>query len=341
MKRRVLGIGRIAIGLAASAGFGWLVISGLEWDRVIDALGRVSPARLALAVAVFMLAGILRAARWRLLFLNEEISVWRLFIVQHEGLGIGNLVPVRVASEIYQLAVLTLRDKINRANAVAALGMERVVDAVSSTTILCVAFFLVPEMKDLGVFVWGAVAFALLAVGLATAVAWGGQALAFVQRITFVAAVSSAIREFRHERARLLYALLMSVVYWALVGATAWIIAVAIDLPVSPVAATLVIMGTTFFATAVPAAPGALGTFEFAIVYVLGILGIDDADSFAYAIVVHAVFFLPAMIIAAVFLPREGVVSLRLTRREPADADGDAALTSVGSSDESGDDAGR
>ena len=197
---------------------------------------------------------------------------------------------------------------------------------------LCVAFFLVPEMKDLGAFVWAAVALAVLAVALVTAVAWGGQALAFVQRITFLAAVSSAIRDLRHEPSRLVYALLMSLAYWGLVGTTAWIIAEAIELPVSPVAATLVIIGTTFFATAVPAAPGALGTFEFAIVYVLGILGIDDADSFAYAIIVHAVFFLPATIIAAIFLPREGVVSFRRTRRQPAEREGDeedGGLTSV------------
>jgi len=343
LKRRVLGIGSVAIGLVASAGLGWLVISRLEWDKVVDALGRVSPATLALAVSVFMLAGLLRAARWRVLFLNEDISVWRLFIIQHEGLGIGNLMPVRVASEIYQLAVLTLKDKVARPTAVAALGMERVVDVVSSTTILGVAFFLVPEMKVLGALVWGAVALALLAVGLVTAVAWGGQALAFVQRITFVAAVSAAILEFRHECSRLVYALLMSLAYWVLVGTTAWIIAVAIELPISPVAATLVIMGTTLFATTVPAAPGALGTFEFAVVYVLGILGIDDADSFAYAIIVHAVFFLPATIIAVVFLPREGVVSFRRKQDHSADPDDDDGhtITTVEPRDSGGEEADR
>ena len=336
VRHRALIIGRISIGLVASAGLGWMVVSELEWDRVREALGRVSHAQLTLAVVIFVLAGVLRAARWRLLFLKENISVWRLFIVQHEGLGIGNLLPVRVASEIYQLAVLTLKDRVDRPTAVAALGMERIIDAISSTTILCIAFFLLPEMKDLGVLIWATVAFSLLLVGLATGVAWGGQSVVFVQRITFLVAISSAIGKFRHERLRVIYALVMSMAYWILVGIAAWIIAVTINLPISPVAATLVVIGTTFLATAVPAAPGALGTFEFAIVYMLGILGIEAADSFAYAVIVHAVFFLPATLIAVVFLPREGIVSFhwkRKTPEQPRHEDENTSFPTVGSSD--------
>ena len=79
------------------------------------------------------------------------------------------------------------------------------------------------------------------------------------------------------------------------------------DLGISPFTATVIIMGTIFFATAVPAAPGALGTFEFAMVYVLGFFGVAREESFGFALLTHAVFFLPPTIIAAIFLPREGL----------------------------------
>jgi uncharacterized membrane protein YbhN (UPF0104 family) len=74
-------------------------------------------------------------------------------------------------------------------------------------------------------------------------------------------------------------------------------------------------MGTIFFATAVPAAPSALGTFEWAVVYVLEFFDIDRSAGFGYAVVIHAVFFLPPTIIAAVFLPREGILTMRGLRR--------------------------
>ncbi len=317
MRRRVIRTGRIVLGILASAALGWLALRGVELRLVVDSFSRVSPAMLVLSLIVFMGASYLRAARWRMLFLEDEISVGRLFIVQHEGLGLSNVMPLRVASEITQLAVLTMRDGINRANAIAALGMERVIDAVASTSLLAVSFFLVPEMKQLGFLLWGAIGTVAVAVAVLTAFVWGSQTFAFARRVAFVAAISDAVTLLWRHRGRLVVSLAMSYGYWALVGLTAWIIAEAIHLQITPISATMVIMGTIFFATAVPAAPAAAGTFEFAVVYVLGVLGIDRAEGFSYAIIIHALLFLPATVIAAVFLPREGVISFGRKRGAP------------------------
>ena len=73
--------------------------------------------------------------------------------------------------------------------------------------------------------------------------------------------------------------------------------------------ATLVIVGIIFFATAVPAAPSAIGTFEFAMMQVLEIFGVSREAGFGFAVIAHAVFFLPPTIMAAVFLPREGLTT--------------------------------
>ena len=311
MRAKVIHTGRIALGILASITLGWLALRGVELQLVINSFSRISPAMLILSLLVFMGASYLRAARWRLMFLSDEISIGRLFIVQHEGLGLSNVMPLRVASEITQLAVLTLRDGIKRANAIAALGMERIVDAIASTSLLGASFFLVPEMQELGVLLWGTISMVAVMVTVLIALVWGTQTFAFARRVAFVADISDSVTLLWHHRGRLAISLAMSYGYWILVGLTAWIIAEAIDLQITPISATLVIMGTIFFATAVPAAPAAAGTFEFAVVYVLGILGIDKAEGFSYAIIIHALLFLPATVIAAVFLPREGVISLR------------------------------
>ena len=270
-----MALGRIVLGLSASAGFGWFAVKGLDWGLVAESLGDVSAPLMVLAVAVFMFASYLRALRWQILFVNQSISTNRLFVVQNEGIGLNNIMPIRVASEITQLAVLTLRDRIDRATALATLGMERVVDVVASTMILGVAFFLVPEMGNFTLYVWGALGFTVVSVALVRFLAWGSQAVSFIQRVAFLAAFANAVRELEKERLRLLGSFLVTVVYWLLVGVTAWILALAVDLPMSPVTATLVIMGTIFFATAVPAAPSAVGTFEWAVVYVLAFFGME------------------------------------------------------------------
>jgi len=247
--------------------------------------------------------------------------VHRLFVIQNEGLGLNNVLPVRVASEAVQLAVLTMRDGVNGATALATLGMERVIDVVASTFILALAFLFVPEMRNFTPYVAGAFIFALVAVGLVRVLAWGSGALAFINKFRRLAEFGQAVRALERERGRLALATAVSLVYWLMIGVTAWIVANAIALSITPVTATLVIMGTIFFATAVPAAPSAIGTFEFAVVYMLGFFSVDRSEGFGFAVIVHAVFFLPPTVIAAVFLPREGVLTMRGRRAAARAAD--------------------
>ena len=309
MRPKLLGAVKILVGLGASGGLGWLAARGLDWDRVLDALEGVSLSLVLLSVVIFMAASYLRALRWQVLFVNEKISTPRLFIIQNEGIGLNNVVPVRVASEAAQLAILTIREGVKAATALATLGMERVIDVIASALILAIAFFLVPEMKNFTLYVWGAIGFAVVAVAAVRFLAWGSEGVGFIQRFSFLAAFATAVRDLERERTRLAVSLLASIIYWVMVGITAWVIATAISLDISPMTATLVIMATIFFATAVPAAPSAIGTFEFAVVYVLAYFGVERESGFGFALITHAVFFLPPTIIAAVFLPFEGIVS--------------------------------
>lgn len=314
MNRKLLPPARIGIGLLASVGLGWLAVQGLDWAQVRASLAHVSPYLVLVSLAIFMFGSYLRAYRWRILFVNDSISTSRLFVIQNVGIGLNNVVPIRIASEAAQLAILTLRDRISPSTALATLGMERVIDVVASTFILAAAFFFVPEMQNFKIYVWGAIGFTLVCVGLVRLLSWGSHGLSVIDRFPFLASFAGAIRELEQHKARLATSLALSTVYWLLVGVTAWLLARSISLSISPITATLVIMGTIFFATAVPAAPSAIGTFEFAVVYVLELFGVSREDGFGFAVVTHAVFFLPPTIIAAIFLPREGMTSVGRVR---------------------------
>jgi uncharacterized protein (TIRG00374 family) len=314
MNRKLLSPVRIGIGLLASVGLGWLAAHGLDWAQVRDSLSHVSPSLVVISIAIFMFGSYLRAYRWRILFVNDRISTSRLFVIQNVGIGLNNVAPIRIASEAAQLAILTLRDRVNPATALATLGMERVIDLIASTLILAVAFFLVPEMENFALYVWGALGFTLVCIGLVRLLSWGSHAHAAITRFPFLASFATAVSELERHRARLAMSLALSTVYWLLVGVTAWVLARSIGLPLAPTTSTLVIIGTIFFATAVPAAPSAIGSFEFAVVYVLGFFGVSREDSFGFAVITHAVFFLPPTIMAAIFLPREGITSLGRVR---------------------------
>ena len=310
MKRRAWSVGRFCIGIAASAGLGWLSTRGLDWSLVLSALNDVSLTMVTLAVFVFIGASYLRAARWRVLFVNGTVSTNRLFVIQNIGIGLNNVVPIRIASEAVQLAILSLKDGVRPSVALATIGMERVLDVIASTAILVIAVMLVPEMQEFMLYVWGAVGLTILCVALVRLLAWGSTGVASIRRLRFLAAFATAVRELEAQRTRLALSTVMTAAYWLLVGMTAWILADSIDLSITPATATLVIMGTIFFATAIPAAPAAIGTFEFAVVYVLDVFGVSRDSGFVFAVLTHAVFFLPPTIMAAVFLPSEGIVSI-------------------------------
>ena len=306
MKRAALTYGRLALGIGIGVGLGWLSIRGLDWGLVVDHLARVSPLMIALALAVFMASGVVRAARWRMLFMEPRPSVARLFIVQHEGLGLSNIMPLRVASELTQIAVLTIKDRLRASTVLAAIGMERAVDFLSSMLIFGIAFMLVPEMRPLAPYVWGMIGLGLVLIVGLQVLAWRGESLWLVRRIAFLVAFSNALRNLAQDWNLLLRAFAVSIVYWLLVGVSAWIASEAIGLPISPLTATLVIIGTIFFSTAIPA-PSGIGTFHFAVVFVLGLVDVAKDEAFPFAVIVHLLFFVPPTIIMAFFLPREGV----------------------------------
>ena len=181
-----------------------------------------------------MASGVLRAARWRMLFMEPRPSVARLFIVQHEGLGLSNIMPIRVASELTQIAVLTIKDGLRASTVLAAIGMERAVDLLSSTLIFGIALVFVPEMRPLAPFVWGTIGLGLTLIGALQVLAWRGESLWFVRRIKFLVAFSNALRDLAQDRGLLLRVFGASIVYWLIVGVSAWITSEAIGLPISP-----------------------------------------------------------------------------------------------------------
>ena len=328
LKKRAYSIGRIALGVALSVGLGWLAVRGLDWSLVLDSLSGISPSLIALAVVVFLAASYLRALRWRILFVDVSPSTNRLFVVQNVGIGLNNLVPIRIASEAAQLAILSIRDRIKPSVALATLGMERVLDLVASAFILAVVFPFAPQLRGFEIYLWGAIAVCVACVILVRLLAWSAGGAARIPRLPFLESFAIAVRDLERERFRLAVALTMSLTYWLMVGVTAWILATSIQLNITPTTATLVILVTIFFATAVPAAPAAIGTFEFAVVYALGLFGVGHEAGFGFAVITHAVFFLPPVIMAAVFLPREGLGSiggLRSVLSDRAKASADAA----------------
>ena len=302
---------RFILGIIASLGLGWLALQGLDWDQVLDALRDLPLYLIALALGIFLLSNFAGAYRWKLLFLKEEISVYRLFLVENMGLGLNNLLPIRIASEAAQFTILTLRDGISRGAALATLGMTRVIDIWASTLLLAISLPFVPGAGHLARYAAGAFIFSLLLLALILFLAWGRRGLPIVGRLPLLGTLAIALGELEQRKTRLMASILVSVGKWIILGISGWVVALGMDIPLSLPQVVLVVLATIFVATSLPSLPGAIGTFEAAMIYVTGLFDVDKNQAFLYALVMHVLFFLPPIFFAAVFLPREGLGSLQ------------------------------
>ena len=305
---------RLTLGVLISLGLGWLASRGLDWQEVWEALRDLPLHIVALALLVFLLSNLTRAYRWQLLFFDERISVLRLFMIENIGLGLNNVLPVRIASEAIQFALLTLRDRISRGTALATLGMTRIMDIWASTLLLSLGLLLVPGAGQFSRYAIGGLVFSLLLLALVRFLAWGSRGLPLMERFPLIRTFAASVAQMEQRKARLIASLAVSLSQWLVLGVSGWIVAWGMDIHLSLAQAVLVILLTIFVATSVPAVPGALGTFEAAMVYTMGFFDVDRSLAFSYALVMHALLFLPSTLMAAFFLPREGLGSIRELR---------------------------
>ena len=84
----------------------------------------------------------------------------------------------------------------------------------------------------------------------------------------------------------------LSLVAWLLDGTIYWAAASSLGIELPPAGAMLV-SAITVLGTAIPSAPGYVGTFELAASTIAGGLGVAPAAALAFAILVHALTVLP------------------------------------------------
>jgi uncharacterized membrane protein YbhN (UPF0104 family) len=304
---------QVAFAVAFSLGLGWLAIRDIQWGLVRDQFSDFPIGYGLLALAVFMAASVLRAYRWQRLFLNDHVSVGRLFLVQHVGLGLNNLVPVRLFSEVAQFALLRWRYNVSGPAVVATLSVERILDMVVTATILLAGLTLIPQKGDVLPYVVGAFIIALLSLMLVRAFVWASHR-PLLMRIGALVQIASSFIDLAKARKALVSSLLLTLAYWLGVGFSTWILAYGMDLEISAFEVTIAILGALYLTTSLPALPAAVGTFEFGVVYVLKLFNVDAEQALSLALVMHAILFLPPIIIALVYLPAVGINILKPRR---------------------------
>ncbi|HET9344422.1 MAG TPA: lysylphosphatidylglycerol synthase transmembrane domain-containing protein [Candidatus Limnocylindrales bacterium] len=309
-----IGRARALAGVAISIVALWLVLRSVDLAATAEALRNADWRWLAVLVAFLCLDLAVRALRWqRLLAPIAWVPYLHTLSYLLVGYLFNNILPARLG-ELVRSHYAGDREGISRSTTLGTIVVERVIDLVSVVAIASVAILvlsvrgIVASAVLVGVAVAGLVA-AVLAVGIAAHRLPGAERIAaFADRYPRVRDAVGRLRDGLRVAGRprtLIEALLLSVVSWgsAILAYAAAGQTIGVELTIGQ--AALLASGVAL-ASAIPAGPANLGTFELAAVTIGRAVGVSESDAFAMALIAHAAILLTTSVGGAIALLRLG-----------------------------------
>lgn len=290
------GVIRALIGFAVSIVTIWVIVHGVDLGRVAGILGTANPTWLALMFGCVVLDLTFRSIRWqRLLAPVHLVPVRRTMLYLLVGYLANNVLPARLG-ELVRCHYLGDREGISRTTTLGTVVVERVVDTAVVVSIASLAI-VVLQVRGLvaSAVLFGLAVTALGVVLLAVLITahrlpGADRIVAFAERWPRVAEIGRKLHgglAVAGKPRTLVEALLLSGLAW---GATVVSFAAAgqaIGVELTTAQAALLASGVAL-ATAIPAGPGNLGTFDLAGVLIASSFGLDREKAIALIVLAHA-----------------------------------------------------
>jgi glycosyltransferase 2 family protein len=295
---------RLVAGLAISVVFLAITVSRVDLAETARALSNAAPGGILLAVGFVLVELTIRAERWRiLLHPSAPVPLRSAFAYLTIGYFANAVLPARLGDPAR--AYLAGRSfGISRLVTLGTIVVERVSDALTILIVVLLAGIVVAPGSQLagsaavltavavvGAVLAGVVGFVVLRSGILDRGL--GRRLRGV-----VARVGEGAAALRRPRGAALI-LGLTIVPFGVAVCTFGAVSGALGLPLDPVQWAFV-LGVLALSTAIPAAPGSLGTYEFAGVTALGILGIGSSQALAATVLIHVIAALPPALLGLV-----------------------------------------
>lgn len=318
-------IWRPLLGLAFAAAFGWLLARGVDWRAVRAALAGALAAPLLAGLLLLGLGFTVRIARWWWMLrpLAPTLPFARCVRPFLASLALNNTLPFRAGDVARTVA---FRDELGvpAGQVLGTLVIERVLDLVALLVLLGLGLGVMATGELPRALVAGASGAGVVAVlGLGLAVAMPASVVARLQgrlgsgRVAaFLGHAAQALAPLR-SMGQVMRLLALSLVAWTLEGTTYAAVAVSLGVAAAPFAPWLALAAGTL-STLLPGTPGYVGTFDYFAARGLMAGGAGAAQATAFALLVHAMLWVPVTAVGGLLLlPLRGG---RLARRARAEA---------------------
>lgn len=338
---------RLAINLATvvvTVVFSYVALSGIDFGEAWRALRSCDYLWLVPALVAFGLGNVARALRWRSLFApGRRPKPAPTLDATMIGYFYNNIMPAR-AGEAARVIVLSKRTPVPPVETVGTVVVERLYDVVA---ILAIFFVAQPWLPHVSWFKAAAIAAIVLALGIAAVasvlVVYGERPVRFVLkplgRISLFAGerLERTVTELAHGLSGLrnkevaFEAFLWTIVAWMLTALCSYCVALAFHLGL-PFACGVLVAVAVGLSMILPSPPAALGVFEGAAILALKAYGLPKSTILPYALILHAVNFVPFVLVGLFLLHYNSRHPYRASPRAAAPVGG-AGLEGLGQPD--------
>jgi uncharacterized protein (TIRG00374 family) len=263
----------VAVGVVLSATFLWIAFRRVVLADLFASF-RIADFRWLIVYPVLATAlNLVRSEIWRLL-LRKRVTVADAFWGYSIGFLVNNVMPFRVG-EAARIGVLARKRRLPIVEVAAAAGMERVLDMLSVVLILAIALPLTTGTLGMQhATIVAAIATAAVIAGIVIVVLFGESLEPLVEKVLTMVAPRHAdafVRRWREfhgalavmrEPAIALPAAVGALSVWALTVVLQWTVLRAFQ-PSAGLLDAALLVGIVSIASAVPAAPGAIGTYQW------------------------------------------------------------------------------
>jgi glycosyltransferase 2 family protein len=307
----------VAVGLLLSAGSIVLATRGISIGDVGDAIGTSSPGPLTLGVVLILASYPVLAVRWRGIAADlDPPASPRMLELVLIGTAVNNALPARLGEIARSIGLGRSASR----PVMQSFGTV-VVDRVADVVFFAIAFGATVTVSPTPGWVrWVGVGGSLLTGVLVAAIAVAAVVMSRragrdapdgrIRR--HLVTLGEGLRCVRTARGAV-QALLLTALAWGVWMIGAWLIAGSLDVDLS---ATQVLFTTGLLGlgSAVPSAPGFIGTYHWITASALGLFGVGGADALAFAVLLHAAWFIPTTVVGSVLMARWGL-GFRALRR--------------------------
>lgn len=312
-ERRLVVLG-LVVGVPVSCLLLWLAVRQTSTSDVVAALTDADAGLVALGVLTLAAVYLAQALRWKVVSDVAALSPARFAEMVVSGVAVNNVVPGRVG-DLLRARWLQVGARIPAGRALATVFVDRAFDVLALVAFLAVSLPFVTSAE------W------------TRRIAVGGALLLVALALVMVAARLYTRRRARDRRehrrllrrvardaldglsepfgkARTAAVAGLSLAAWLLWAVAAILVARSVGIELS-LFETVFVTAVINLGVAIPSSPGFVGTYQWLGVSSLGLLGVPAERALAFAILMHAAWYVPTLVVGGALLARRGVLKVR------------------------------